>query len=237
MDNEFYIYIWYRKDNGIPFYVGKGKGARYRQLVNRNKYFLNVYKKHGGFSKKIIKGLTESEALEKEISTIREYRKKYILTNITDGGEGISGMHHTNETKKKLSELSKNQWKNPEIRELLIKSRRKTHSDIEFRKHMSEVKKGQVLSQEAKIKQKIALNKPEVKRKMANAKIKYRHIKCINPTNKNDYKIFETTKDVVKWLKSVGYEKAGMPNIIDCLKGQRKSAYGFQYELLQKESN
>lgn len=234
MEKEFYIYVWYRKDDGIPFYVGKGKGTRYRQLVNRNKYFLNVYKKHGGFSKKIIKGLTESEAIEKEISTIKEYRGKYTLTNITDGGEGVSGLHHTNETKKILSEISKNQWKNPKMKELLIKSRRKTHSDIEFRKHMSEVKKGQVLSQEDKIKQKIALNKPEVKKKMSKAKTKYTNIECITPSG--EHKKFDNTREIVNWLKSKGYKKVSMPNIIGCITGLRKTTLGFKFKLLNQES-
>lgn len=45
--NNFYVYVWIRKDIDKVFYVGKGKNNRYKDLSSRNKWFLNVVHKVG----------------------------------------------------------------------------------------------------------------------------------------------------------------------------------------------
>ena len=52
-------------------------------------------------------GLTDREALEKEIELIALYGRKVnggCLTNATDGGDGASGYRHTDEARKRIAE-------------------------------------------------------------------------------------------------------------------------------------
>lgn len=91
MDNRFYVYEWYNKDNGEVFYVGKGTANRYRSISGRNEYFLNYYNKHSCDVRKIKDNMLENEAFELEVKTIAKYRKiSQCKCNLSNGGEGCS---------------------------------------------------------------------------------------------------------------------------------------------------
>jgi group I intron endonuclease len=100
---NFYIYQHKKADTNEIFYVGKGKGGRYKQIFGRNDYWQRVVNKHG-FTTEIIKnGLDEELALFAEIECINVYKRRGIkLVNATDGGEGSSGYKHTEQHKEKL---------------------------------------------------------------------------------------------------------------------------------------
>jgi hypothetical protein len=93
---RYYVYLYLRQD-GTPYYVGKGSGTRAwstNKLIN-----LPVDKNN------IIivgKNLYESEAFLLEKKLIREYGRKDmntgILRNLTDGGDGIVGWDGINKT-------------------------------------------------------------------------------------------------------------------------------------------
>lgn len=229
MERIYYIYVWYRKDNNEPFYVGKGKEERYRLLFNRNNYFMNTYRKYGGYPKILVEGLTEQEAIDLEIKTIREYRSKYTLTNITDGGEGVSGLQHSKSTKQRLSELAKVQWDNPETREKLIKARRLGHSKPEARAKMSESQKGKVLSGEHRKKISESMKSPDVVEKLSMSHSKYTMIECITPNGESI--IFLNTREATDWLKSKGYN-ARISSVTGCLNGKNKSTLGHKFRAL-----
>jgi hypothetical protein len=100
----FYTYLWLRED-GTPYYVGKGKGIR---------AFYKMQRKFSPPPKEriIIQHFSsEMEALEAEKFLISFYGRKDLgqgcLHNFTDGGEGVSGLHFSIESRLKISECLK----------------------------------------------------------------------------------------------------------------------------------
>jgi hypothetical protein len=112
---SFYAYIHARPTtvdaNGV-FYVGKGKGDRYKDFSHRTFFHKNIVAKHGKENLLIGKLDCSSEQIAKdlEIGLIKCFKKMQVrLANFTDGGEGLSGYRHREETKQKqrLSKLGK----------------------------------------------------------------------------------------------------------------------------------
>jgi hypothetical protein len=100
----YYTYS-HAKPDGSVFYIGKGMGNRAYKFNSRNRYWKHVVKKHGTPLVEIL-GVwdTEEDALKHEIFLIACFKDLgYKLTNITDGGEGVSGLKWTEASKQKLS--------------------------------------------------------------------------------------------------------------------------------------
>lgn len=135
-DAIYYVYE-HRTNAGELFYVGKGKGNRYKSRSSRNRYWGFVAAKHG-FNPKIIKdGMTEQEAydLETVIIDFAMFYKFPMLTNFVHGGKGGSGLKLSKETIEKRSKSATG----------------KKRSNI-ARKNISEACMGRKVSEETKIK-------------------------------------------------------------------------------------
>ena len=118
--NNYYVYVYIRKDTKDVFYIGKGKGRRDKNVDNHNEYCKNVANKYGVEIKRIKENLTEDEAFQLEKETIDYYvnclgysialdgkrirYEKHFLCNHTMGGEGSSGYIHSEEQRQKARE-------------------------------------------------------------------------------------------------------------------------------------
>jgi group I intron endonuclease len=128
MIDNYYIYIYLdpRKlgqycYNNIcflfePIYVGKGKDNRWKDKNKRTNLFknkINKIKKSGlePIILKLYENLNEDQSFETEKQLIKEIgrinSKTGLLVNMTDGGEGSSGLIFSKEHRKKLSERKK----------------------------------------------------------------------------------------------------------------------------------
>lgn len=104
--NNYYVYEYIRLDTNEVFYIGKGKGTRFKQLSNRNKHFTNIVNSIPYKVIKILEDLSNMDACEAEISFI-SYRKSIgqASCNFTAGGEGTAGLSPWNKGIKQTQEF------------------------------------------------------------------------------------------------------------------------------------
>jgi hypothetical protein len=107
---EFYVYALFHPISGEPCYIGKGSGRRWRDQATkpRNPILRNLIAKFGAPLPcvKVRQLLTEEQAFEIEkllISIIGRKKNGGSLANMTDGGDGVSGMRHSAEYRRRLS--------------------------------------------------------------------------------------------------------------------------------------
>lgn len=124
---DFYVYRHLKNDSASPIYIGMAQKIEdynsietefkrgYELTHNRSDVWFRAFEKHGGFTVEIVADeLTKAEAIAKEIELIALYgRYKYggPLCNLTDGGEGVWGLEHSDESKAKMSHSAKNRKK------------------------------------------------------------------------------------------------------------------------------
>ena len=144
--NEYYTYAYLRED-GTPYYIGKGKGRRaYKSHIRQNK--TNLKPKDSSRILVLKKNLTEEEANKHEKYMIDVFGRKDlrtgILRNMTNGGDGISGYSHTDETKRILSEKNSgenNAWYGKNLTEETRKKMRESNKNKKRKPHSEETKR------------------------------------------------------------------------------------------------
>lgn len=111
MSVQFYVYEHWRLDRDECFYVGKGKGRRAYNMGWRNPHHKAIQAKviREGFAidvRIVATGLSEEDAFILECERIAFWRAVGVdLANITNGGDGVSGLKHSDDSKKKMSDI------------------------------------------------------------------------------------------------------------------------------------
>lgn len=101
----FYVYVHRRLSDNSVFYVGKGKGRRAWVKSGRSEYWKRISDKYGYIVEIVFDNLTEEEAFQVEMDTIKEFTYfGYTLCNLTLGGGGVSGFTWTEEQRKRQSQ-------------------------------------------------------------------------------------------------------------------------------------
>lgn len=141
------LYRHIRTDLNIPFYIGIGKSVnRAYSITHRNKHWNSVINKTTYEVEILFDDITYEFAKQKEIEFIDLYKRKEdggTLCNITKGGDGVLGLRHNEEARKKMGEPNKgktiSKWHKKRISEF---HKCKIISE-ETRKKMSESAKGE----------------------------------------------------------------------------------------------
>jgi len=160
--NRFFVYVDYRADTGVPFYVGKGNKRRISDVSCRNVVWGRTVAKHGLERRIIHEGLDNATALERERELICELKTRNSLggANLTDGGEGSVGWNPSKTTRermglakrgkklscehcKKLSESHKRRYKRPGECEKIGRAIKALWADATFYEKMCRARSGE----------------------------------------------------------------------------------------------
>jgi hypothetical protein len=147
---DYYVYT-HSLAGQPPFYVGKGNAKRIKRIPRENNpHHCNIIAKYGK-ENIIVRTMlcrSESHALDLEIKLIAALRAGGVkLVNVTNGGDGMSGHKHSEETRAKLSEAARN--RSEETRAKISKANTGRKHTEETKAKMSEVHKN--MSDETKV--------------------------------------------------------------------------------------
>ena len=110
-----YVYRHIRLDKNEPFYIGIGSDTNYSRaysIQKRNNIWNKIATKSDYEVEILLDNITWNQACIKEKEFILLYGRKDlntgILSNLTDGGEGVYGLKFTDEVRNKMSIAQKN---------------------------------------------------------------------------------------------------------------------------------
>lgn len=254
MGNNYYVYVylnqlksgeWCYNDfifNYQPFYVGKGRNNReishlFKSNLNNDKNYHknNTIKKifkllnEEPIHFRLYENLTNDEAIKIEADLIKYFGRTNdgsgILTNMTDGGEGVNNFVDKNISKKwarkKVYQYDLNgnfirEWESIKSVSLPCKQPMNISTTI---------KKNGTWCDSIWFYEKQEYVKPRIKNQM---KITYTNIKQID---KNTGEVIKTFENALEAENELNLRKGARNKIYECLQGKLKTAYKFKWSL------
>lgn len=142
------VYRHRRNDNYEIFYVGIGKTEkRAYSKHGRNRHWKNIVNKAGYSVEIIAEADTWEDACELEQFLIQEYGRRDLgtgpLVNMTDGGEGMLGFKHSDETKQKLRDANLGKKMSEESKTKISKAQKGLKHSDETKSKLSKANKGE----------------------------------------------------------------------------------------------
>lgn len=239
---DFYVYLHREADTGRAFYVGKGRARRAYVRSGRSEHWSRIAAKHGFAVTILADGLTEAQAFALEVETIAAHSG---LCNATEGGEGIAGYQHTEETKRRLHDAHagrtqpadvvarraaslRGKKRAPGFGEVVAARNRARPVTDETRAKMSEAHKARPRT-EAGIAKTAEWHRGRKRSAEAIARMKAasavkRAVTCVDRAL-----TFESLADAAEWLRSLGHLKASKAAVGNCASGRVASSYGFRW--------
>lgn len=226
---EYYIYEWYIVDTNFVFYVGKGKGNRYKNTKHRNKIFSNIVNSNNCESRIVVQNLSEEQAYSVEKDFIKKYREiGFCTANIADGGEGCKGTKLSDETKRIHSKNSKERWRNEKFRQKQIEIRRDKNGPYQSKEFKAKISKlvsgennpnyGHKWTQEQK--DSLSMKQSESGRYVGSKNPNAHPVMCVETGE-----IFSCVLDACK-----KYNTKNQTSISAVLSGRVHTAYGFHWK-------
>lgn len=241
--NKFYVYAHSKTDHGDVFYIGKGCGRRARNQNGRSILWNRVVSKHGLTVTILHDQLSEADAFRLECAEIEARRP---LCNFTDGGEGISGYTHTNETKEALRRAHAGRKQDPEVvarRAISLRGKKRTPeqcaslvNNMLGKKHTDETRAKMRASHADRppprpdVVERVAefhrgrKRSAESRARMSAAQPK-KPVRCID-----NGIVFDSVSSAAGWIRQSGRETASKQGIWFAAQGRLKTAYGYRWE-------
>lgn len=232
---KFYVYVHRYasgEKEGEIFYIGKGTGKRIYSSASRNNHWHAIKNKYGRNVEIIKSEMTSDEACKYEIELIKSIGIDN-LCNLSPGGDsGAFGYRHTEEWKKKNSELSKLRWKekklDPDFINPLIGIKHSEERKEKSSKIMKEswASKSEEYRKNRAEKIKKALNTPEsisLRSRINSGERNPSYDKTIRIYHHKNGEIFTGTQHQLIKKYNLNQGNISMMSI-----GKRKSAYGWR---------
>jgi hypothetical protein len=215
----YYVYAYLRSKDSergpkySPYYIGKGCGQR--AFGAKRAIAAPVDKSFIVF---LEEGLTETEAFALEKYAVGLYGRidkgMGILWNMTDGGEGCSGVMMSKETRAKIARALTGKKRPPEVIEKIAKGRTGILHTDETKRKMSESRRGK----------KKGPHSDAAKQKISEGKAKYEYE--VTDPDGNTY----TTRSLNMFCKGHGLLQSHMSATAH---GERNSYKGWQVRIVQ----
>jgi len=185
----FYVYEHWRLDRDECFYVGKGRAGRAYSMKGRNRHHKAIVAKLSRIGsalevRMVATGLSEADAFALEIERISFWREAGVdLANVTDGGEGVTGLRMSDASKQKMSDKKIGVKRGPHSAEHRLRiglAHRGKKFSPEHIEKLSKARRARVTSSETKEKMSQSMTKfykenPEARQAVSVARKGMRH--------------------------------------------------------------